>query len=229
MRMSQQPELFVLSPKGHFSAYSQQLTQDCLKLKFAFAHSPTSFTTWNQVISLWQSNPDFRDLTTLALSKSPYNAFFWETPPIADCTRLKAWECVMIDAPELTGVTANPFPFAQQFERQESDKEICLFPNLGGDALLVVPHRTEPLSIHAHLAAFLRNASHSYTDMLWQILVKAISHRLDTTNGFPLWISTSGLGVSWLHIRLDSFPKYYTYSPYRRIPQVNGHGPNLDL
>ena len=24
-----------------------------------------------------------------------------------------------------------------------------------------------------------------------------------------LWVSTSGLGVFWLHLRLDSYPKYY--------------------
>ena len=29
------------------------------------------------------------------------------------------------------------------------------------------------------------------------------------------WLSTSGLGVYWLHVRLDSYPKYYTYRPYK--------------
>ena len=31
-----------------------------------------------------------------------------------------------------------------------------------------------------------------------------------------VWLSTSGLGVYWLHVRLDSRPKYYTYEPYKR-------------
>ena len=30
-----------------------------------------------------------------------------------------------------------------------------------------------------------------------------------------LWLSTSGLGVAWLHLRLDHEPKYYQYAPYR--------------
>jgi hypothetical protein len=34
----------------------------------------------------------------------------------------------------------------------------------------------------------------------------------------PLWISTSGLGVYWLHVRLDARPKYYTYAPFRQWP-----------
>ncbi|MDF9799652.1 hypothetical protein OKW21_004915 [Catalinimonas alkaloidigena] len=30
-------------------------------------------------------------------------------------------------------------------------------------------------------------------------------------------MSTSGLGVYWLHIRLDSRPKYYQFDPYRKL------------
>jgi hypothetical protein len=32
----------------------------------------------------------------------------------------------------------------------------------------------------------------------------------------PVWLSTSGLGIYWLHFRLDTVPKYYTYAPYKR-------------
>jgi hypothetical protein len=35
----------------------------------------------------------------------------------------------------------------------------------------------------------------------------------------PLWVSTSGLGVSWLHLRFDRRPKYYTHAPYRLSPR----------
>jgi hypothetical protein len=31
----------------------------------------------------------------------------------------------------------------------------------------------------------------------------------------PVWLSTSGLGVYWLHVRLDTHPKYYQYQPYK--------------
>ncbi len=31
----------------------------------------------------------------------------------------------------------------------------------------------------------------------------------------PIWLSTAGGGVAWLHVRLDSTPKYYGYAPYR--------------
>jgi hypothetical protein len=33
--------------------------------------------------------------------------------------------------------------------------------------------------------------------------------------GEPVWLSTNGDGVSWLHVRIDERPKYYTHGPYR--------------
>jgi hypothetical protein len=36
----------------------------------------------------------------------------------------------------------------------------------------------------------------------------------------PLWLSTAGTGIFWLHVRLDSRPKYYTYQPYRESTPV---------
>jgi hypothetical protein len=35
--------------------------------------------------------------------------------------------------------------------------------------------------------------------------------RVSTT---PVWLSTAGAGVAWLHVRLDDRPKYYSHRPY---------------
>ena len=32
----------------------------------------------------------------------------------------------------------------------------------------------------------------------------------------PVWLSTAGAGVSWLHVRLGDRPKYYGHAPYRQ-------------
>jgi hypothetical protein len=31
----------------------------------------------------------------------------------------------------------------------------------------------------------------------------------------PVWLSTAGMGVAWLHVRLDSRPTYYGHRPYK--------------
>lgn len=39
----------------------------------------------------------------------------------------------------------------------------------------------------------------------------------DNDDNNVVWFSTSGLGVAWLHFRIDPFPKYYTYRPYKTM------------
>ncbi len=78
--------------------------------------------------------------------------------------------------------------------------------------MLVAPAPQGPPRAYAHLAVFARHAPASQQDALWQAVGHAVADRLATE---PLWLSTSGLGVGWLHVRLDERPKYYTYAPYR--------------
>lgn len=48
---------------------------------------------------------------------------------------------------------------------------------------------------------------------LWQRVGAAM---LDRVSGVPVWLSTAGAGVSWLHVRLDARPKYYGYAAYTK-------------
>ena len=97
---------------------------------------------------------------------------------------------------------------------------VISFLNLGKDALLVVPramHKEKVVAVdtYAHLAAFVRHAPAQQVDEFWKVLGESIAKRLDVVSPKKMWVSTSGLGVSWLHARLDSIPKYYGYMPYK--------------
>jgi len=83
---------------------------------------------------------------------------------------------------------------------------------LSGDATLVVPCPRGQLSAYAQLSTFAREAPVDQQHQLWALVGAALLRRLGAQ---PVWLSTSGLGVYWLHIRLDSAPKYYTHEPYR--------------
>lgn len=144
-----------------------------------------------------------------ALRAAPFLAYFWETPPTNDDGR--AFECVVVDAPSLRGVRANPQAFAERF--RSGDTEIASFENLGGDAELVVPKPLDDWD-GAHLAAFVRSAPDDLVDSFFRSVAESATRRLGTHGG-PLWVSTSGLGVAWLHVRLDARPKYYAHEPYR--------------
>jgi hypothetical protein len=92
------------------------------------------------------------------------------------------------------------------------------FRNLGGDAMLIAPSPGDSLRGYAHLASFLHEAPDSQVHAIWQSVGQMVSKSLSDK---PIWLSTSGLGVAWLHIRLDSSPKYYQHQPYKHRPTAD--------
>jgi len=62
-----------------------------------------------------------------------------------------------------------------------------------------------------HLASFLRTAPEPQKQEFWQKIGQVVSAKVGKR---PLWLSTAGMGVAWLHARLDSRPKYYGYLTY---------------
>lgn len=89
---------------------------------------------------------------------------------------------------------------------------VVTFPNLDRDATLIVPCPLGSLSSYTHLAAFVRSAPEAQRHAFFAALgVTVLTHLFEE----PLWVSTAGMGVYWLHLRLDSRPKYYRHVPYQ--------------
>ena len=167
--------------------------------------------TFRRLIGLLETNDAFANWFSGTLSAYKADAFYWELPPLTDATLDADAEFVLIDAPSLAQCAPEPAPFAEHF-RQAPGEDVVVFPNLGGDAVLVVPCPQGPHEHYPHLAVFLRGADKRQVRALWrrtaQELLRSIGER-------PVWLSTAGGGVAWVHIRLDSRPKYYSYGPYR--------------
>lgn len=155
--------------------------------------------------------PEVRRLLTEALAAAPFEAFFWECAPVTPSLGQR-FEFVLVDSPTLARVRADPGPFADQLG---GPSEIRTFPNLGGRSLLIAPG--EFGADGAHLARFVRHGPAALVDALWQAVPPAVE-RWFAAGAERLWLSTSGLGVHWLHLRLDPRPKYYTWAPFRAPP-----------
>ena len=164
--------------------------------------------SFRDYLTLLENDQHFASWYTDLLAGAEYEAFFWEHPPLCKANFDLQAEFVLLESPTLAGLRPDPGPFRSHFE---TDGDIVAFHSLGGDALLIAPKPLEPLAACAHLAAFTRAASKMQVQTLWQRTARAILDRLSDQN---LWLSTSGLGVAWLHIRLDSYPKYYQHRPY---------------
>ena len=157
----------------------------------------------------------FRAFLLAQLAAAPYPAFFWETPPITREGLARRFEYVTLAAPGLESALANPRPFAKDLEAGPAGETVTAFPNLSGDALLIAPRPLGPPDAYAHLAAFLRAAPIAQQH---DLLALTATEALKALSDQPLWISTCSLGVFWLHVRLDSRPKYYSHGPYRVWP-----------
>ncbi|TFH20792.1 MAG: hypothetical protein E4H03_11640 [Myxococcales bacterium] len=175
-------------------------------------HRASRPAAYAAVLQGLQGDPAFRSLFNAALADAPFSAFRWETPPVTSATSSRPFEFVLLDSPVLAP-TPQPAAFAAQF-RAAADTGVVAFRNLGGDAILVVPCEIAEPASYAHLAAFVRNAPEEQRHALWQLVGKETSQRLDTR---PVWLSTAGDGVSWLHVRLDDAPKYYGFVRYRQM------------
>ena len=173
--------------------------------------SPVTFRRW---FDLLESETDFADWYSGELGAFEAAAFYWELPPLTSATLDDDAEFVLIEAPVLAGMPVERAPFARYFE-EAPDEDVIVIPNLGGDAVLVVPCPRGPDEHYPHLAAFLRGADKEQVRALWR---KTAEEMLRSSGERPVWLSTAGGGVAWLHIRLDSRPKYYSYAPYRRSP-----------
>lgn len=155
-----------------------------------------------------RADPAFRDCLGDALREQPHAAFRWETPAWHHRSLELPFEFVVVAAPGLAA-HAEPEAFAEHYA--DAHEQIAVFPNQGGDATLIVPC---PLAGHGpynHLAAFLRSAPTRQQHALWQRVGELLAVMMSDQ---PLWLSTAGAGVAWLHVRLDRRPKYYAHRPY---------------
>ncbi len=168
--------------------------------------------TYSEVLGLWQSDADFRNFYTHLLADSPFEAYLWETPPLTQSTMANPFEFVLINSPWFCSRQTDTKVFDDYFA--DDEQGIVSFANLSGDATLIVPSPRTDTDAYGHLAAFIHQAPSSQIDALWRVIGTMVKSRIGKT---PLWLSTAGGGVAWLHVRLDSNPKYYGFSPYRQI------------
>lgn len=171
--------------------------------------SPLSYA---DALRLLQTDTHFRSFLTEVLAKSKYLAFRWETPSVSVATAARPFEFVLIDYPSFESRKTDYKTYRSYFTTEDANHGIVTFKNISGDALLIVPSPRTDYDAYGHFASFLRHAPESQTDSLWLTIGKSVAEQMTDE---PLWLSTAGGGVAWLHVRVDSTPKYYAFRPYR--------------
>jgi hypothetical protein len=168
------------------------------------------------VLNALQTEPTVGSWFGARLAALPWRAFYWECPALTAAALRDPFECVVLEAPSLMALKAEPHAFRAHLDATPPGSLVAVFPNLGGDAMLVAPTDADDGREYPHLAAFLRAAPQAQIAAFFSALA---SEALRSCRQGPAWVSTAGDGVAWLHGRVDTWPKYYRYAPYRAAPR----------
>lgn len=166
--------------------------------------------TFQEVFYLWANSIEFRTFYIELLATVPFPAFYWEHPGLRTPQLTQPYEFVVLISASLEKRRLNETAFAAFFQ---TDDLVVDFDNLGKNARLVVPTPLGNIANNKHLAKFIRSDKPAQQQLLFQKIGALMLERIDEQK--TIWLNTAGNGVIWLHIRLDSRPKYYKTQAYK--------------
>lgn len=169
--------------------------------------------SWRRFLAALVDDAGCRAALTQQLVGLPDEQIYWETPALID-SLLDDASTYPAEYVAVSARLRQP-PALRAFSAHFGPDPVVTFTNLGGDATLVVPTPIDEQADYRYLLPFLRTAPPDQIDALWGAVGRAMRQRVGER---PVWLSTSGGGVAWLHVRLDDRPKYYSHAPYRAEP-----------
>lgn len=133
-------------------ANSAVISEGIEQIKISKNNNLISFRNW---IDLIQNSESFIQFYIELLQSCSFDSFFWEVKPIQYETLEEPFEFVLVASNKLQKLTADSSSFEQYFEKE---KQVISFPNLRGDAQLIVPTQISNKDHYTHLEKFIRNA-----------------------------------------------------------------------
>ncbi|CAG8494643.1 1647_t:CDS:1 [Acaulospora morrowiae] len=187
--------------------------------KYFFKDPNNHAISFHDFISLLKNEDEhflatFRD--SLNHATAEFSAYFWECVPVSSETIHRTFEFVAVKSRILNYIKQDFADFKEHIFKSR-DEYACSFPNLGKDAMLIVPIPQEgdcnEIRDYKHISSFSMNAPIEQQQKFWKEVANRLFESLDKKS--PRWLSTNGLGVHYLHVRIDKSPKYYDFLDYR--------------
>ena len=156
------------------------------------------------LIMLWNKVLDFLECDNyISYPSNIKKPFLWRTS-VLDKSKTKPFVQEFIECDNFPK-TQNYQSFKKYIEKSKN-KYVTSFPNLSGDTMLVVPIPRKNKD-YTHLKNFIDQASKVQQMKLWKEVSRVAREMLKKHS--QIWISTHGLGVPYLHVRISIKPKYY--------------------
>lgn len=157
--------------------------------------------------------PEFRELWHRIWAEIPFD-FQWKPVPIyPGFASSHPFFAVVVPS---SFRVANPAAYQEHLQVLASNDLVAVFPNLSGDAQLVVP---QALGSYGHMAAFCRTAPSDLLHCLWTRVGELADVAIQ--QGSAVWCNTHGHGVPWMHVRFDRSLKYAVFPPYGALNKAN--------
>lgn len=196
-------------------------------IKYEFENSDKGKLTFSQFLTLLKSeNQIFLKVFCQALNNATeeLSAYFWECAPVSSKSFNKKFEFVVIKSEALDKTTQDYSSFAEHLAKLDAyGDSFVSFANKNRDAVLVIPAlmtrkwesggKTEMFD-YKNISQFTKNAPLKEQQKFWQAVASKLSQELEKSKA-PKWLSTHGTGVPYLHVRIDSVPKYYHFEEYK--------------
>lgn len=165
---------------------------------------------WSEVLKNWENGIPF----TYPDHLKDGEKFHWNTTPLT-----KEMDTVYLEKFKENSAlpdrqNKNAFKDKLNEAEKEQVKYATSFHNLSRDTILVVPMPRTGKS-YATLKDFANNAPMKQQQEFWKLVAKKAKKQVKKYG--KVWISTHGLGVPYLHVRICKEPKYYFSKAFANI------------
>jgi hypothetical protein len=152
---------------------------------------------WSEILLNWYNKKIFK------YPKEIKKKFMWNTSVLKNNGNVDFIESYKID--NLLPVDQDISAF-KEYINKSKNKYVTAFYNLSKDTILVIPMPIDKKN-YATLKDFIDNAPIIQQEKFWRKVAKVAIKFMNKKE--KVWISVSGLGVAYTHLRISTTPKYY--------------------
>jgi len=149
--------------------------------------------TWKEVIKLFIKGE--------CPIKFPNKPFMWKCKPVSKLSDKFTYQFKIAKFPLIQDLNS----FSEHFKKYKKSNKVINFYNLSKSTQLIVPYPNENKN-YSHFQLFLQNASNEQQANLWKKIGNVLIEEIN--NNTKIWLSTHGLGINYIHIRIKASPDY---------------------
>lgn len=191
---------------------------DDITIRYQFKRGDKALSFMEAMRLFAERDNIFVKLFVKTIAECKFAGVLWECPPVTPGTMdTVPFEFVLIKNTDLSKLRKGDADTFGEYFTNAGKNMAVVFQGLGKNpSMLIAPvplvqcmSGKSKYNCYVHFKKFLMGAPE---EQVFDTLAVMGREVLNTKR--KIWLNTHGLGVAWLHIRLDPLPKYYEYDEY---------------